>query len=67
MARQKGKRYIWMMVTSDEYELPIVIADSSTKLAKIVGTDTSDVCAGARKREQGRFSRYVRIELEPGE
>ena len=33
----KKKKYIWMQVTSDKYELPVSIADSSLKLARMCG------------------------------
>ena len=36
-------RYLWMLVTADKYELPMVVEESSVKLAKILGINSSSV------------------------
>lgn len=37
MSKAKENPWIWMLVTDDEYELPIVTADTAEELAKKMG------------------------------
>lgn len=62
------QEYIYMMVTRDEYELPMAVADSAWKLAQICGTNASAVKYGVRAREQhGGWSKYVRVKTREKE
>ena len=56
---------IWMKVTNDKYELPLVIADSSRELAKKLGLSKDSVSSAISKaKRRGTKSQYVKVELE---
>ena len=44
---------IWMAVEADEYELPIVVADSSVELAEKLGTTATSIRVRACKQQDG--------------
>ena len=50
----KPSKYIYMMVTNDRYELPIMVADSSTELAVMVGCDPTHITRTAKAYEDGK-------------
>ena len=65
----KKKKYIWMQVTSDKYELPLKIADSSLKLARMCGVSNANICRSAQRARSSnhKFSdgvHYVRGDIE---
>ena len=37
------KKYYWMRVTKDKYELPIAVGDTSEELAKLVGVKAATI------------------------
>ena len=47
---------IWMAVSSDKYELPIIIADSSSELAEKLGTTPTAIRVRAYKQQDGSKS-----------
>lgn len=63
------KRYLWLAVTADEYELPLVIEDTAAALARRLGVSENTVRTveyrgkkkGTEKREKDRCRA-----LEPG-
>lgn len=59
-------KYIWMAVTSDEYELPIFVEESSTKLAQKLGITVGSVLSSVFKGSNGRYSgrKIVKVEYE---
>ncbi len=62
ICEERGSDYLWMIVTYDEYEFPLYIADSVTELSRITGKSESAirsaVCHGEKK---GRKSQYRRV------
>ena len=56
---------IWMEVTRDKYELPIVIADDAKELARITGADVRVIYSSASHYKRGDISktRFHRIEI----
>lgn len=57
-------KFVYMLVSSDEYELPIAIADSPSELGRIIGVPSETVRNGCSKRRHGvRKSRYIKIEI----
>lgn len=53
--------YYWMIVTTDELELPLVVADSAAELARMTGIDIRAIRKGERQgREHGGVTRYKR-------
>ena len=57
---------IWMEVTKDKYELPVVVADDAYKLAELTGASVNNIRSTASKYAHGeiRRSRFVRVEME---
>lgn len=56
---------LYMQVTSDKYELPLVVADSMAELARKTGNKRSSIASAishAKKKE--RKSKYVKVELD---
>lgn len=43
------KKYLWLAVTPDEYELPMVVEDSSYKLAKALGIHQGSIAKAMNK------------------
>lgn len=53
--------YYWMIVTTDELELPLAVADSAAELARMTGIDIRAIRKGERQeREHGGVTRYKR-------
>lgn len=54
--------FVYIMVTKDEYELPLAIANSAEELARIVGTTKIAVHSGAsRFARKGVWSRFRKV------
>ena len=49
---------IWMAVTADRYELPMIVESSSVFLAKKLGISPSSVRSKERRRESGIHTGY---------
>ena len=53
---------LWLYVTDDEYELPIVVADSVKELADKLDVTTSNIYSAIHHAEKrGGNSRYKRV------
>ncbi len=69
MSRYKRTGFnVWMKVTQDEYELPIIVADSALALAQKCGTSVNNIHSSWSKYHTGRHSsspyRKVRIDAD---
>ena len=54
-------RYYWLIVTADEYELPLVVADSVAELAKMTGINPVVIRKGEMTgRKRGSVTKYKR-------
>lgn len=51
-------RYLYIMVTSDEYELPMAVADSQAELVKMTGVDPSGL---SKSLKRDGWSKYQKI------
>ena len=59
---------LWMQVTDDKYELPLVVAKSAGELARLTGQKRSSICSCISHAEKrGGRSRYVRVIIEDDE
>lgn len=59
------QKYLYMKVTKDRFELPLVVADSISELARMCGRDKGNVCRCIRESEEkGYRSMYVRVPME---
>lgn len=58
-------RTLYMMVTDDEFELPLVVADSAQELANIIGRDVNTIYSGISHEKHGRIksSIYKKVEI----
>ena len=53
--------YYWMIVSRDEIELPLVVADSALELSKLTGIDIGAIRKGERQgRVRGSITMYKR-------
>lgn len=53
---------VYMLVTQDKYELPLVVADSVAELAKLTGQKRSSVASAiSHAKKKGFNSRYIRV------
>lgn len=56
---------IWMKVTDDKYELPLVVANSAGELAKLTGQKRSSICSAiTHANKRGGRCRYVRVKVD---
>ena len=56
---------LWMEITTDDLELPLVVAGSVTELARKVGKTKNNICSSVSKaKTRGYRSRYVKVEVE---
>ncbi len=63
--KKKKPKYIWMLVTTDKYELPLCVADSSKELAEMVGTNEVNVrTAVAHAKRRGNNCKYKKIKID---
>lgn len=58
--------FYWMAVTADQYELPLVVADSSAELARLLGISQSTVLSQALRRSSGRNSSRRIVKVRKG-
>jgi hypothetical protein len=54
---------LYMKVTKDEYELPLIVEDSPTRLAERLGLKVNSVTSMISKKRNG----YVKVEVEDEE
>ena len=56
-------KYLWMLVTADEYELPLAVADSARALAEMVGSTKHNVESFVSKGCNGRMNgtKYIKV------
>lgn len=56
---------IWMLVTKDKYELPLVVADSAGELGQMIGKSRNAIqSAESKARRTNRRCKYVKVEEE---
>lgn len=59
---------IWMKVTDDKYELPVMVAESQLELANMLGISPNTIASSmSHNRARGVKTPYRRIEIEEGE
>lgn len=60
------KKYLWLAVTADEYELPLAVADTAKELGEMLGISDSTVENCALRGWNGRISgrRFVKVRNE---
>lgn len=62
------KQSVWMEITKDKYELPVIVASTAEELAILCGTTRNNVMSGACKGRKGLYkSRFVIVEIQEDE
>ena len=56
------KRYFWLAVTADEYELPLAVEDTAAALARRLGVSEDTVRV---MDYRGKNERYIRTKKGP--
>lgn len=61
-----GKNRLYMMVTTDEYELPIAVAETLCELADMVGVKVSTIYSSMSHYKAGSINKtpYVKVSLD---
>lgn len=59
-------KYLWIAVATDEYELPIAVADTAQELANIFGVKTTTIINCVSRGRSGRENgyRYLKVSKE---
>ena len=57
---------VWMKVTKDKYELPLVVADSCKELASMCGVAMSTILVSVKRcRDCPQYnSQYIKVEVD---
>ena len=59
------RKNLYMLVTNDEFEFPIYIADSAQELADMVGTTRNNIYSCiSHAKEKGFRCQYVKVPLD---
>lgn len=59
------EEYYWMLVTLDDYELPLAVAETREELAEMIGVKPKSITEQlSRKKRKGKKCQYARIERE---
>ena len=57
--------YVYMQVTKDKYELPLAVADSIPKLARLIGVKPQSIYDSMRHvKSRGSWSPYKKVYIE---
>lgn len=56
---------LWLKVTNDKYELPLIVADSAKELAEQLGKRTNNIYSAISKaRRRGKNPVYRKVVVE---
>lgn len=59
---EERARTLWLMVSTDKYELPLIVEDSAAKLARRAGVNVTTVMTSACNAERtGKWAKYIRV------
>lgn len=61
----KDKTVLYMVVTGDEFELPVAVADTIQELADMIGKDSNAISSAmSRAKKKGYKCIYVKVILD---
>lgn len=66
MGRRKGikeKKYLWLKVSNDEYELPEYVADTAKELAAYCNVAENSIYMQVHRQAKGNESHYTNTPL----
>ena len=60
---------LYMMVTRDKYELPMIVTESTRELADFSGVSLNAIHSAIinKKNNSRKFSKFVKVEIDPFE
>lgn len=59
---------LWIKVSNDEYELPEIVADTSTELSRMCGLDRNSVqSAISNAKRRKNKCQYIKVEIDDEE
>lgn len=62
------KQTIYMLMTTDKYELPLAVADTTRELSALIGVREDAIrSAMSKARKRGSKCRYVKVVIEEEE
>lgn len=62
------KRAVWLLVTHDKYELPIMIADTALEMAERLGCTENNIHSSrSHAKKDGRWTPFRRVEIDDEE
>jgi hypothetical protein len=59
-------KYLWLAVTADKYELPIIVEESAKQLADKLGITSSTVIASVSRNNTGKNAgrKIVKVNID---
>lgn len=55
---------VYMMISHDEYELPLAVADTIRELARMLGKNPNTISSIMRHaRKKGHWCRYIKVDV----
>ncbi len=63
---EEADMFLWLMITTDKYELPLIVADSPKELAKLAGVSYQNIKTSIYLKNKGKitYSKYVKVEVD---
>lgn len=60
------RQFLWLAVTPDVYELPIVVCDTAEQLGAVYGLSRNTVISNVRQKADGSRTghKFVRVRIE---
>ena len=65
MRKKRKPKFIWMKISHDKYEFPLIMADTAKELGELCGVSEKTVISSSSKLNTGarKWSPYVRVEI----
>lgn len=61
-------KYLWMKVSMDKYELPLIVCDSVAELARRTGSTQNNIYSTISKaKSRGTRCKYVKVAIDEEE
>lgn len=61
-------KYLWMKVSMDKYELPLIVCDSAAELARRIGVPQVNIRSAISKaKRRGYRCKYVKVAIDEEE
>ena len=65
MNKKTKTRSLYLLVSSDKYELPLAVADTTRELSALIGVREDAIrSAMSKARKRGNRCRYVKVVIE---